>query len=55
VRVRGERVPEEHDDVHAPLDDPGTDLHIAALRAAAHALDGEVELLRELGSRPVER
>jgi len=47
VRLRLQRVPEEHQQVDLAVRDPGADLLVAAQRAAAEAGDGQAEILVE--------
>src|SRR5271166_10912 len=45
MRLRRERIPEEEDDVEAPLGDERADLRVAAERTREQHVDGQVELL----------
>src|SRR5262249_52754857 len=47
VRLRLQRVPEEHQQVDLAVRDPGADLLVAAQPAAAEADDGQAEILVE--------
>ena len=47
MRLRFERIPEEHQHVDAPLGDHRSDLLIATHRAAVESGDGETEFVDE--------
>src|SRR5207248_2068239 len=51
VRVRLQRVPEEHQQVDPALRDPGADLLVTAVRAAAEAGDRQAEPVLQQAAR----